>query len=55
MLHRVTIEIRKSSYGDPFTDEEVKEWVEEHFYGCDYGSVKVTEIVTENPEVRKEG
>ncbi len=43
--HIVTIRIRKDSDDKPMTERQVQKWVEKHFAGCDYGTVRVTDSI----------
>jgi hypothetical protein len=45
--HRVTLRVYKMCEGRPMTEKQTKKWVEEHFRGCDYGTVVVTDVINE--------
>lgn len=48
--HRVTIVVTPEC-DDHMTENQMKRWVQKQFEGCEYGSVRVTDVF--NNEVKK--
>lgn len=44
MKHFVLLSIEKTCEEKYMTEEEIKEWVEDHFDGFDYGEVRVEQV-----------
>lgn len=47
--HRVILYVKKKDCDDNRTmsEKQMKNWIERHFIGCDYGEVRVADVMNE--------